>query len=93
MKNWMRAVFLGLALAIGTLVGLATAQPAGNAAGAAERVDVLIGFQAVPGPAEHALVRGQGGRITRSFRIVPAVAANIPANAWDPLQRTLAFPS
>ena len=51
------------------------------AAGPPERVDVLIGFTQTPGPSEQALVRGHNGTIRHSFRLVSAIAANIPAPA------------
>jgi subtilisin len=51
------------------------------------QLKVLIGFKAKPGPSEHALVRSHGGSVTRSFNLVPAVAAQIPAAALDGLQR------
>jgi subtilisin family serine protease len=40
---------------------------------------VLVGFQTKPGPAEIALIERFGGRVTRQFKYVRAVAATIPA--------------
>lgn len=54
---------------------------------AQEIVDVFIGFQAVPGPSEQALVRGQGGVIKYSYHLVPAIAASIPEPAIERLLR------
>lgn len=44
-------------------------------------VDVLISFKNAPGPDEHAVVRQQGGAITETYWLVPAVAARVPAAA------------
>jgi subtilisin len=52
-----------------------------------ERIDVLIGFDRAPGAAERAVVSGLGGRVKYSYRIVNAVAANIPAAAVSALLR------
>ena len=49
---------------------------------------MLIGFTNSPGPAEQALVRGRGGNVTRSFRLVRAIAASLPAPAINALRRT-----
>ena len=54
---------------------------------APERIDVLIGFDRAPGPAERAVVTGLGGRAKYSYTIVNAVAANIPAAAVSALLR------
>ncbi|GDX92677.1 hypothetical protein LBMAG46_26850 [Planctomycetia bacterium] len=58
-----------------------------NAAENAPGVPVLIRFQQAPGQAEADLVSAHGGTITRQFRIVPAVAARVPAPALAGLQR------
>ena len=50
-------------------------------AGPPEKVDVLIQLKQPPGPNEHALVRGLGGNLKHSYKIVPAVAASIPPKA------------
>jgi PKD repeat protein len=54
------------------------------------RVAVLITFRNVPGPSEQALVRGQGGPIKYSYRLVPGIAASLPKRAVASL---LAHPS
>lgn len=56
--------------------------PAGQPGG---RVDVLITFRGVPGPAEEALMRSVGSRISRRFHLVPVVAANLPVQALSAL--------
>jgi len=49
-------------------------------------VPVLIRFQQAPGQAQADIVAAHGGTVTRQFRIVPAVAARIPAPALAALQ-------
>ena len=51
------------------------------------RVDVLILFGSHPGAAEVDDVRRLGGQIKYAYRIVPAVAANLPEAAVVALQR------
>lgn len=51
------------------------------------RVPVLIGFNRQPGPAQEALVRGAGGRIKYTYRLVPGIAAALPQPAIDALRR------
>lgn len=51
------------------------------AAQPAERVDVLIAFDAQPGAAEEALVRGAGGAVKHVYRLVPGIAASLPEGA------------
>jgi len=50
-------------------------------------VPVLIGFNRQPGPAQEALVRGAGGRIKYTYRLVPGIAAALPQAAIDALHR------
>lgn len=71
----MRSIALGL-----TFI-LAGAFPAPAAADAAERVDVLIRFHAPPTSSDLRAVTARGAEISRSFRIVPAVAASVPEQA------------
>jgi subtilisin len=49
-------------------------------------VPVLIGFNRQPGPAQEALVRGAGGRIKYTYRLVPGIAAALPQAAIDALR-------
>lgn len=53
---------------------------------APDRVNVLITFRQTPGPAEQALVRGAGGDVRHSYRLVPGIAASLPAPAVAALQ-------
>lgn len=46
-----------------------------------EMVQVIIAFNAPPGQAEHALIARYGGTVSRTFQIVPAVAATLPEHA------------
>ena len=52
-----------------------------------EKIDVLIGFDRPPGPAEEGIVRGFGGDIRYIYQIVPAIAASIPEVAVQGLLR------
>ena len=58
-----------------TFTGAAGAQAVEN------RIDVLIGFDARPGPPEEALVRSVGGVVRHRYHLVPAIAARVPAQA------------
>jgi subtilisin family serine protease len=73
-RPWFFWALLGV-----TLVSGVAAQPE-------PREDVLILFRNTRDQADEALVRGAGGSIRRSFRIVPAVAASLPARAIQALQ-------
>ena len=57
------------------------------AQGGGDRVPVIISFSHQPGPAEQALVRGAGGTIKYTYRLVRAIAATIPSAAIDGLER------
>jgi subtilisin family serine protease len=67
---------------------LAAQWPVGVAAQAQapERVNVLITFRQLPGAAEQALVRGAGGQVRYAYRLVPGIAASLPAPAVAALQ-------
>jgi subtilisin family serine protease len=41
-------------------------------------IKVFIGFVTTPGPAEKALVRAFGGNIRHTYRIIPAISAELP---------------
>jgi subtilisin family serine protease len=60
---------------------LAGAVPGPAVAQGGERVDVLIQFTSPPSQADLAAVERAGGSVSRTFRIVPAVAASVPAEA------------
>ncbi len=49
--------------------------------GPPERVKVLIGFNEQPGASEQALVRAFGGTVKHTYRLIPAIAATLPASA------------
>src|SRR4029453_10598019 len=53
---------------------------------APERADVLIGFRGTPGPSEQELVRGLGGSVKHSFKLVHAMAASLPTQALAALR-------
>ena len=80
------AALIGLVV---LLFGLFAVASPGQAApgGPGERIDVFIGFDRTPGPAEQALVRRAGGDIQYSYTIVPAIAASVPVASVDALAR------
>jgi subtilisin family serine protease len=47
---------------------------------------VLVSFHATPGAAETALIEALGGRVTRHYKYIPAVAAAIPTNQEETLE-------
>jgi len=55
---------------------VAAQQPPGQ-----QRVDVIIGFDRTPGPAERALIQGVGGQVRFSYHLIPAIAASLPQAA------------
>lgn len=79
-----RSLAVSLILVLGLIT---TGAPAAPVAAEIDRVDVLIQFASSPTRADEALVRGIGGEVTRSFSIVPAVAAAVPAAAVEALAR------
>ncbi len=80
-------VLVALAAVLVTVEGTA-ARDAGQApqAQAPDGVDVLILLRSAVGPDDEAMVRGLGGRIKYTYRIVSAVAANLPQAALTALQ-------
>ncbi len=48
---------------------------------------VIIGFKSTPGPADKAMVRGHGGDIKYSYTIINAIAAKLPEQAIENIQR------
>jgi subtilisin family serine protease len=50
-------------------------------------VKVLIGFKEKPGPAEQAIVKGAGGKIKYTYKLIPAIAASIPEVAIEALKK------
>lgn len=50
-------------------------------------VKVLIGFKEKPGPAEQAIVKGAGGKIKYTYKLIPAIAASIPEKAIEALKK------
>jgi len=66
-------------LAFGLIASPAAAQ-------SPERVDVLIGFDQQPGPAEEAIVHRAGGTIKHTYHLIPSIAASVPEAAIDGLR-------
>lgn len=58
----------------------------GSASAEMTRERALIGFVDLPGPADAAAVRAQGGTVTASYRHLPMLAAELPAPALQRLQ-------
>lgn len=73
-------LFLALVVTGALLVSTASGQQP-------SRVNVLIGFNRQPGPAEEALIRRAGGSIKYTYRLVPGIAASMPENAIEALRR------
>ena len=81
---WWQAAVLGGALCCGLALGSPVeAQQAGGRE--VPFVRVLVQFRQPPGPDQEALIRRMGGNVERSFKIVPAVAATLPAPALQAL--------
>ncbi|MGQ0560254.1 MAG: S8 family serine peptidase [Gemmatimonadota bacterium] len=82
---------LGTLIAGAALLAAACDSPteygdARRAAVVAAEKSVLVGFETAPGAAEIALVESFGGRVTRRFKYVKAVAATIPTDQESALE-------
>ena len=78
-------IFLGsISSGATTPVEYPAVEPTGNPASLHK---VLIGFRFLPGAAEEALVRAQGGAVKYRYHLVPAIAATIPEAAINGLLR------
>ncbi len=79
----MRSMFVVCVILLSSLLTF------GGVVGAAppQKVDVIIGFDRIPGPSEESLVRGVGGKVKYAYDIVPAIAASIPEAAIQGLLR------
>jgi subtilisin family serine protease len=62
---------------------------AGSAAdnGTKPKVPVIIGFESTPGPKDKDIVRGHGGDIKYSYTIINAIAAKLPEQAIENIQK------
>jgi subtilisin family serine protease len=49
---------------------------------------VIIGFKSTPSQADKAMVRGHGGDITYSYTLIDAIAAKLPEQAIENIQKT-----
>ena len=76
-----RRLVVTILAAVAMVFGAAQQSSIGVAAQGAERVNVLISFAALPGPAEAALVRAAGGEIRYTYHLVSGMAASLPAQA------------
>ena len=84
MKN---IAILGLALLLALPVGASTSFAAVDKPQNDNLVKVFIHFKDTPGQSERGLVRAFGGKVTHSYTIIPAVAAEIPESAIQGLLR------
>jgi subtilisin family serine protease len=50
-------------------------------------VKVLIGFKEKPGAAQEAIVKGLGGKIKYTYKLIPAIAASVPDVAIEALKK------
>lgn len=73
--KFLSIIFLGLIMVIG--FGWNTAK-ANN-----DRVEVLIGFESKPGPAEHRLIKSQGGEVTKELNRIDVLLVDLPEHAAD----------
>ncbi len=67
-------------VAVLTAFALAVAGAQTAASATAGEKDVLVGFAAIPGASELALIESVGGRVTIRYKYIPAVAATIPVS-------------
>ena len=79
----MRRLFVVCVIALSLLFALAGTVVAAPP----PKVDVIIGFDGIPGPSEEGLVKGVGGEIKYTYAMVPAIAASIPEAAIQGLLR------
>ena len=84
MKKTILSFIFGIALIFNA--GASNIVASANS-GPAEFIDVLIGFENVPGPSERSLVQRAGGEIKYSYTLVPAIAAKVPSAALRGLER------
>ncbi len=48
-----------------------------------EKAEILVGFEKSPGPAEHRLIRSQGGEVTKELDQIEVLQVEIPARAAE----------
>jgi len=82
-----KIAFLAVILFIAGIFGVGMTASAQSAASENTPVKVFIHFADTPGQSERGLVRAFGGKITHSYTIIPAVAAEIPENSIEGLLR------
>lgn len=80
--KFARLVFATLVVTLAVLGAAAAAPGTAN-----ERLAVIIAFRQPPTAADLAFVRGAGGDVVHVYRIVPALAARVPASALEGLAR------
>jgi subtilisin family serine protease len=84
MKKKFVAILMAMMLVISVTVVLA-----GSAADKDTKTKepVIIGFKGTPGPADKAMVRGHGGDIKYSYTLINAIAAKLPEQAIENIQK------
>ncbi len=83
----MASKLLQIVVAVSVLVLALGGSSVVGAQGPPDKVPVLIGFKALPGPADEDLVRSAGGTIKHRYHLVRAVAASVPQQAIEGLKK------
>ncbi|MBL8851303.1 MAG: S8 family serine peptidase [Planctomycetaceae bacterium] len=81
-----RTLLTAAFLCTGLWLTSGSAEAGGNKA-ANVQVDVIIGFKTPPGQADRDFIKKQGGTVTHSYWIVPAIAARVPQQALAGIAR------
>ena len=84
----MSRIHIPFRLFLAVTVTLLVSTGGGVTAAGPSKVPVIIGFDQPPGPAEAAQIRGLGGSISYTYRLIPAIAAELPADVIDVLERS-----
>jgi len=83
-KSFKLVFPISVILAITLIFGLA-----GNAFAktSEDSLEVLVSFRQKPGKDEKALIENEGGKVKRTYHIVPTIAASVPKGKLDSLRR------
>jgi len=81
LARWFFSITVASALTFGTAGYAFTEDPA-----SAEKVNVLVSFTEKSGSAEKALIHNEGGKVKRTYHIVPTIAASIPKGKLNSLR-------
>ncbi|MBL8851302.1 MAG: S8 family serine peptidase [Planctomycetaceae bacterium] len=80
-------VILSIAFALVAVCNASLRLPAAEQAAPIVEVDVIIEFKTPPGQADRDFIKRQGGTVTHSYWIVPAIAARVPQQALAGIAR------